>query len=396
MSNVVIRPVEGEEMLEIKYPLGAYAFRPSPPLPDAEEWKEWVRHRQGVTCLAAFDGEDAVATVAYTRMTQNVRGALLGMGGVWGVSTHPAARRKGYSRQLMARLLEAMRDAGQVLSGLYPFRESFYERLGYVTLPQIRKAQFHPLTLAPLLKQDLGGEVKLSLLGDEYDAHLDYIDGMQQHTHGMATFDIPDRVTAQRNRFWLALARVDEEPVGMMLYDLRGEKETEFKLRALRFYYHTSQGRYLLLQWIARHIDQANRVELWLAPYELPETWLSDMDVTVETAYFTPMVRIVDVAGLGDRGIHTEPGSFSAQITDPLCPWNEGTWRFQTTDGVLQVSPAESADCTLSIQALTTLVYGTHDPGDFGFRGWGDPSLQTQETMRAIFPRLLPYLYARF
>jgi predicted acetyltransferase len=53
-------------------------------------------------------------------MTQNVRGALLGMSGVWGVSTHPSARRQGYSRQLMARLLEAMRDAGQALSGLYP------------------------------------------------------------------------------------------------------------------------------------------------------------------------------------------------------------------------------------------------------------------------------------
>ena len=396
MSDTVIRQVSGEEMLEVKYPLGSYAFNPSPPLPDAQEWKERVRHRQNVTCLAAFEGENAVATVAYTRMTQNVRSAFLGMGGVWGVSTHPAARRQGYSRQLMARLLKAMRDAGQTLSGLYPFRESFYERLGYVTLPQIRKAQFHPLTLAPLLKQDLGGEVELSLLGDEYDTHLDYVDGMQQHTHGMATFDSPDRVSAGRNRWWMALAKVEGQPVGIMLYDLRGEKETEFNLRAPRFYYHTSQGRYLLLQWIARHIDQANRVELWLAPYELPETWLSDMDVHVETAYFTPMVRIVDVAQLGDCGICIGPGSFAAQITDPICPWNEGTWRLASVDGVLQVSPAESAGCTLSIQALTALVYGTHDPGDFVFRGWGDPSLQTQETMRAMFPRLLPDMYERF
>jgi hypothetical protein len=120
------------------------------------------------------------------------------------------------------------------------------------------------------------------------------------------------------------------------------------------------------------------------------------MDCKIETAYFTPMVRIVDVAQLGDCGLRTRPGSFSAQITDPLCPWNAGIWQLESVDGVLQVSPIESADCTLSIQALAALVYGTHDPGDFCFRGWGDPSHQVQATMRELFPRLLPHMHEMF
>lgn len=399
MTQVTIRQVHDEEMLEVKYPLGTYAFTSSPPLPDKEEWKERVRHRQGVTCLAAYEDGAAVATVAYTAMTQNLRGALLGMGGVWGVSTHPAARRKGYSRQLMVRLLDAMRASGEPLSGLYPFRESFYERLGYVTLPQIRKAIFAPLTLAPLLEADLDGEVELVLIGDAYEAYRDYLRHMQQRTHGMAVFDVGDKVSAQRNRFWVALARVDDKVEGLMLYDLRGERETEFNLRATRFYYSTSRAKYLLLQWIARHIDQANRVELWLAPYELPETWLADMDVKVETAYFTPMGRVVDVAGIGARGapgVQAGPGRFAALISDPLCPWNEGTWRFETVDGVLQVGPAKGADCVLGIQALAALVYGTHDPGDFCVRGWGDPSPQVQATMRTMFTRMLPHIHEIF
>ena len=103
-----------------------------------------------------------------------------------------------------------------------------------------------------------------------------------------------------------------------------------------------------------------------------------------------------EVRSQGDRGIRTEPGSFAVQITDPLCPWNEGTWRFQTVDGELQVNPAETADCTVSIQALTTLVYGTHDPGDFCLRGWGNPSSRVQGTMREMFPRLLPYMHDMF
>ena len=112
------------------------------------------------------------------------------------------------------------------------------------------------------------------------------------------------------------------------------------------------------------------------------------------------MVRVVAVAQLSARGIQTGPGRFAARITDPLCPWNGGTWHFETVDGELRVGPVASAesapDCTLSIQALATLVYGTHDPGDFAFRGWGDPLPQVQETMRAMFPRKLPYLHEVF
>jgi GNAT superfamily N-acetyltransferase len=296
MTHVTIRQVRGEEMLEAMYPLTNYALQPSPPLCDRDEWKEVVRRRQGVTCFAAYEDDVPVACATSTAMTQNVRGALLGMGGVWGVATHPAARRKGYCRQLMTRLLDSMHESGRRLSALHPFRESFYERLGYVSLPQIRKALFAPSTLAPLLAAELGGEVELMLIGEGYEVYLNYLRQMQQRTHGMAMFDVGDKVGAQRNRTWLALARVGGESVGLMVYDLRGEKETEFNLRAFRFYYRTSQGKYLLLQWIARHIDQANRAELWLRPFELPETWLADMNVTVETAYFTPMGRVVDRA----------------------------------------------------------------------------------------------------
>jgi hypothetical protein len=114
VTNIVIRQVEGEEMLEVKYPLGTYAFRSSPPLPDKEEWKDQVRHRQGVTCLAAFEGDAAVATVAYTAMTQNVRGALLGMGGVWGVLQVSPAKHAdcALSIQALAALLYGTHDPG--------------------------------------------------------------------------------------------------------------------------------------------------------------------------------------------------------------------------------------------------------------------------------------------
>ncbi|MBN1310539.1 MAG: GNAT family N-acetyltransferase [Anaerolineae bacterium] len=393
MSDTTIRELHGDEMLEIMYRMDAYSFHPSPPLMDRTEWQERARARKEVTCIVLFEDGDPVAMAAASAMTQHVRSATFGMGGVWNVMTHPAARRKGYSRQVMGQLMEAIRQGGQPFSCLYPFRESFYERLGYVSFPQPHRAIISPLSLQSLLEKDLGGVVELTLIDDGFDIYLDYLSVLRQRIHGMAAFEHDD-VVSHGGRFWLATARVDGEVVGQMLYNLKGERPTEFTMRAVRFYYHTVQGRYLLLEWIARHADQAERAEIWLPPFERPESWMPDMRLKKETDWFYPMGRVIDVANIG--GMQTGPGSFSVHIDDPHCPWNNNVWRFETVDGCLRVSRADKDDGALSIQALTALVYGTHDPDDFAFRGWGDPSAEVKETMRSMFSSMAPYLHEWF
>lgn len=394
MTNISIRPLQGEEFLDVLYNLDMYAFHPSPPFSDKEEWAKVVRERKGVTYHALFEDGNAVAVAASTAMTQNVRGKLFSAGGIWGVVTLPAARRKGYSRQVLASLLSAEKEAGKIFSNLYPFRESFYERLGYVTQQVPIIARFSPSSLAPLLGKDFGGEVELKLIGDAFETYREYLTKMRPQVHGMAFFDVGDKVVAQQNRWWIALAKVDGEIEGLMLYKLQGEEVTKFNLIAYRFYYTTSRARYLLLDWIARHIDQADRVEMWLPPYEHPETWLADIQVKIESQIRAPMSRVLNIAGIG--GMETGEGSFSAHITDPICPFNEGKWRFESVDGRLQVSKTEDADCELTIQGLTALIFGTHNPQDFPLRGWGNPNMKIQARMRQMFPPRTPFLHENF
>jgi predicted acetyltransferase len=395
MTEVTIRRMPTEEMLDVLFPLTSYAFHSSPPFHDEEKWQERIRRREGVTYFALFEDNAPAASIASTAMTQQVRGRAYGSGAIWGVATHPTARRKGYSRRLMARVLAADREAGRPMSTLYPFRESFYERLGFVTFPLPRKARFAPAALVPLLGQDLGGEVKMVLIGDGYDAYRDYLYRLQRRVHGMGVFDHGSKAQVQIDkRSWMAQARVDGELVGLMLYELKGERPTELAPTVYRFYYDTSQARYLLLQWLAQHVDQASEIELWLPPFEQPETWLSDLKVETESLVRAPMGRVVDVAEIG--GMQTGPGRFAAEIRDPLCPWNEDVWQFETVGGVLKVSRAAEAGCYLATQALTALVYGTHDPGDFALRGWGDPPPEAQAAMRVMFPPMVPFLHEYF
>jgi hypothetical protein len=242
MTDVTIRKLEGDEKLQVMYGLNAYAFHAAPPLTHEQEWKDIVRPREGVTYFALFEDGRPASGAAGTSMIQNVRGKLFDANGLWGVATAPGARRNGYCRSVIARLLSALREDGQVFSNLYPFRESFYERLGYVTFPLPRIAKLAPSALLPLMKHDLDGQVELTLIGDGYDVYREYLGRLRPRTHGMAMFVFGDRVAARRNRLWLAQARVKEETVGLMLYEIKGDHETQLSQNRLSGSYSRRQS----------------------------------------------------------------------------------------------------------------------------------------------------------
>jgi predicted acetyltransferase len=392
--NTTIRHLQGEAMLDALFTLNQYSLHPSPPFQNKDEWLAIVSGRRGVTCHAMFEEELPVSVAASTAMTQNIRGKLFPASGVWGVSTSPAARRKGYCRQTMTSLLAAEKETGKIFSNLYPFRESFYERLGYTPFPLTKIARFTTSSLNPLLKINSEGEIELQLISAAFPTYREFLAEMRQSRHGMAFFDFGDQSAANRNQLWAALARFNGQIEGLMLYRIQGEDVTKFNFSAVRFYYKTSRARYLMLNWISRHVDQADRVELWLSADEFPESWLADLQVKVESAIRPAMNRVLDVENL--NGMCVGEGSFSAKIIDPLCPWNEGAWLFEGSEDSFKVTKTINADCELTIQGLTALVAGTHAPQDFPLRGWGDPDPVLQSIQSQMFPRLCPYLHEMF
>ena len=106
------------------------------------------------------------------------------------------------------------------------------------------------------------------------------------------------------------------------------------------------------------------------------------------------MSRVLDVEKIG--GMNVGEGSFSAQIIDPLCPWNESEWQFETKEGKLEVGKTSKAECQLTVQGLTALINGTHDPQELLLRGWGNPEPILQAVMRTMFPKAVPYLHENF
>ncbi len=394
MSTVTIRKLNRDEIGAAAYRLATYAFSPSPPLPDRDEYMDRVTKRGGTTFFAAFEDDLPQALAGSHAMTQNVRSKIFPISGLFAVVSHPSVRRRGLARKVIDALQAEMRDTGLSFSLLYPFRESFYERLGYVPFPQPRYVKFVSSSLEPLLKQELGGHVEVALNTENQAEYIAFTRQLQSKRHGMAIFDVPPPTLPERYQLWIALAKADGKTIGAAVYSIEGSIITQFTMRIHNFYYSTPQGRFLLLEWIARHLGQASEVELWLAPDEFPETWHPDLEYSYGIVTKPPMGRVLDVAQIG--GMKTGPGRFTARICDPFCPWNEGVWIFATDNGGLTVQPGGQAQCELTIQGLSALIYGVNDPAEFHFRGWGEPSMVVQKTMRDMFPRMTPYIHEKF
>ena len=395
-----IRPVEGENLLDTALALRAYAFEPSP-RPAGQREAEEDRRRRAVQYLAGsrvlvgFDGGQPMTTGTALPMTQTVRGAVLPMAAIAAVASHPAARRRGAAREVVGRLLAEGAEAGQAVSCLYPFRESFYGRLGYVGLPQLRIASLDPRVLAPLLAADLGGgSVHLLPVLEGYQPYRDLLARVQPTVHGMALRGEPAAGRMREQDVWVALARdADGAALAGMTYRIdawRGE------LHADGVFALTVPGRYLLLQWLARHVDQVRTATLALPPGTLVENWLYDLDAAVASRadFVTPMARVLSVPGLAGIGCGT--GEVTVRITDPTCRWNEGVFTLAADGGALAVAAGVTAT-TLAVEGLAALVYGGYDAGELAVRGWGDPVPAVQQRLRALFPPPgLPYLYEEF
>ncbi|MEV1328412.1 GNAT family N-acetyltransferase [Micromonospora costi] len=403
---MAVRRISSEERLTTSFVLGAYAFEASPrSARRAEEFRGYLPYNEGNRTLIAEEDGTTLAAATAIPMRQNLRGAVLPMAGVAGVASHPLARRQGHVRTLLHQLLDEMRDEGHLLTALYPFRPSFYARFGYVGLPKPRTVTFSPADLGPLLRADLPGEVVWERIGAGYPAWREFTERCLRDQHGFALF--PDYRAAQLRDLderWLLTARVDGVVTGAVTYridDHGGELAADDLLA------DDPYARSLLLQFFARHVDQVERISVRVAADELPELWLTDLDVHVEARVArpgssAPMARLLALDALA--GLPAGPGRVRVELTGDR--WLAGAHLLDGTTGSLELcaatagaaTPAGSATpaATLTAAGLSALAYGVLDPIEVHLRGLGDVPADAAAELRRIFPRRVPYLFADF
>ncbi|MEH1099162.1 GNAT family N-acetyltransferase [Micromonospora sp. CPCC 205561] len=399
---MTVRRVSAEERLTTSFALGAYAFEASPrSVARAEEFRGYLPYNEGNRTLVVEEGRTTLAAASAIPMRQNVRGEVLPMAGVAGVSSHPLARRKGHVRTLLHQLLDEMRDEGHQLSALYPFRPSFYARFGYVGLPKPRTAAFSPADLGELLAADLPGEVGWERIGEGYRDWRAFTERCLNDRHGFSIFPgYRDVGLRDRDEHWLLTARSGGTITGAVTYRIDDHGGT---LAADDLLVTDPLARALMLQFFARHVDQVERITVQIPADELPELWLTDLAVHVEARVArpgssAPMARLLAVDALA--GLPVGPGRVRVELTGDR--WLAGSYLLDGTTGRLELVTGAAATvgsppaATLTAAGVSALVYGVLDPVEVGLRGLGEVPVDAAAELRRLFPRQAPYLFADF
>lgn len=103
---------------------------------DEEEFVEWNfknNYSKKNTFVAECDGE-IVSALQSVPFELEVKNSVISAEGVWGVSTHPSHRGKGYARALFEYSLPKLRSRGCEISGLVSAVGGMYEKFGYVNV----------------------------------------------------------------------------------------------------------------------------------------------------------------------------------------------------------------------------------------------------------------------
>ena len=301
-------------------PVQAYGFQPSPaPAGTIERLQDNQRYyEEHLTLVAEVAGVD-VADASAVPMQQNVRGGVYRMARVAGVPALPQARRPGYASALATEILGLMRDQSHVVSALYPFRPSFYERFGFAGLPKTRAVTFAPSNVAGLLRTDLGGTVGWDPVKDQYDSYRAFTTQLLDRWHGFAL--LPESRMGEFREAgdrWLATAWVDDAVARAFAYQITGfggDLIADDLLAA------TPLSKALLLQFFAQHADQVSRIVVTVPASEMPELWSTDFAASRRPRppfpSPAPMARILSVDGLA--GMPVGPGQVTLEVVqDPF------------------------------------------------------------------------------
>ena len=112
--------------------LGARAYRVASVEKRREFYTDHPRFTLRDVRVGELDGQLVASLVLYP-LRAFVRGRPVPMAGIGSVAVSPEHRRRGLGEALMRAALRELRAGGRALVMLYPFRESYYRKLGFGT-----------------------------------------------------------------------------------------------------------------------------------------------------------------------------------------------------------------------------------------------------------------------
>ena len=359
--------------------LVAHSF-PRPALPEevrAAQLRDPIWGGGSDTLLVGFDRRP-VAALQIHPLEQWVGGELLATAGIGTVTIAPTHRRRGLGAQLVTAALRAAHERGDIASALYPFRESFYHRLGYGQAGEALQYQ-----VAPDWLPDSPERVHVECL----DSPAARAEARDCYNRWAAT---QNGQLARSERVWNHVLDVPEralfgyrndagrlEGYALVSYRVDLPRRDRF-LEVDELVWLTSAAARGLYGWLASLGDQWEQILVRTLPHHRLSTYLREVRLPhgsaplwglwapAATLMFGPMFRLIDVRAALERRhvVPHEPMRIDIEVNDSQLPHNTGTMRIATADGRVHIDHTGAADMTirLDIATLSRIYIGTLPP----------------------------------
>ncbi len=378
ISIVPLTSSDRHRLMEVD--LAAFFFDPNLyPTDLVTSQLDWAR-----TFAATHNGSDELVGIYSSYdMAVTVPGALdaltrVPMAGLTWVSVHPDHRRRGVLREMIAHYFEKLHAEGCALSGLHAAEVGIYARFGYgvssleTDLELERGATF---TAPPL--EDAASRVATRFVkadSDEaalavHELHLRCAEstlGTVTRSELMARPQFVDLPLARQGRepAQVLLAHVDGQPTGYAVFSREAKWESARAKGKVSVQEVAAADPASLLALARRLVDFDLTASITISGRgaDDPLMWWAGGPRALDVKTFDSLwLRLIDVAAaLTARG-YSSACDIVLDVVDPICHWNQGTWRLTVDDQGVAACEATTADADvrLPVEALGAAYLGS-------------------------------------
>jgi predicted acetyltransferase len=319
----------------------------------------------------AFEDGKLATVYAEWPLTMRFNGSSAPIAGVTYVGTLPVYRRRGYLRRIMTERFQVLHEQGErAIAALYASRAAIYQRYGYAVVSTHGSYNVDPRDLQFSVPQDVPGTFR-EMAGDEFSVLVElYRSFRAERTgyihRGKATWDYGVLMAPPAGGGLLSkvIYWENDKPQGYLIYVLESPPGVDApgpnqRLTIRDLVWLTPAAYRAAWNYIA-NMDLVSNVVWRHVPADDPlPHLLLEPRMLRKTSGDGLLGRIIDVERALPQRYYDEDGNLTFEITDDLCPWNQGRWKLQTsTEGSSIVHTDEEPQVMMPVSTLAMLLFG--------------------------------------
>ena len=299
---------------------------------------------------------------------------IIDAGGIGLIAVDLLHKKEKVCKEIMEYFMKYCQKNGQYIALLYPFRPSFYKKMGFAYGPKMSHYRFKP-EWSP----NKGDKEKVVYLSDDDKEELkECYNHYVSKTHGMikkTDFELRKIFGRYENR--VVGYKEEDHLEGYMVFSFKRKNEENFiknDLEIKELIYNSREALMGLFSFLNTQKDQFERIIMNTQDddfYHILDEPLDEADKLIPSVYHQSnlqgvglMYRIIDFEGLisqsQNRNFNDKNLTISIKIDDSFVEKNDKEWIVDFSDGVPSIDDQAQPECELriDISELSSLFMG--------------------------------------